>query len=322
MTFKIRLNPSGHHFELEGKETILRAGMLSGLNLAHNCMNGSCGKCQARLLDGDIEQIRHHDFRLTEQQKQEKQFLTCCYKPKTDLVLEMHELDTARQIPLQEIPVKVGKTELLTDDVMHLQLRTSRSKVLDFLAGQKVQLTLKDGSCLSLGISSCPCDGLNLRFHVRNAGGEFCSKIFPQLKKNEQILLKGPYGDFTLDETSDRPLLFIAWDTGFAQVQSIIDHVISETPDRSIHLYWLTDKDHYFENSCRAWNDVLDYFQYETLTCTLSDIPGVLSESLASINHLLQYEIYAVLPDEQLSELKQALEAIGFPATQLHTDVF
>lgn len=322
MSFNIRVLPSCHQFELEGKETILRAGMRSGLNLAHNCMNGSCGKCLAKLVDGEIEQTRHHDYALTPQQKQNGQFLTCCHQPLTDLVLEMHELDTVQEIPYQEVSAKVSRADLFADDVMHLQLRASRSQVLDFLAGQKVKLCLKDGSCIRLAISSCPCDGFNLRFHVRNAGGEFCSRVFEQLKKGEKILIKGPSGDFTLNESSHAPLIFIAWDTGFAQVQSIIDHVISESPERSIHLYWLSDRLHYFKNYCRAWDDVLDHFHYEILTCASSEVSSVLAAKMESIAQLGQHEIYAVLPDEGLSRFKQHLEEKKFPSGQLHTDVF
>jgi len=322
MSFKIRVTPSNHHFELEGKETILRAGMRSGLNLAHNCLNGSCGKCLARLVDGEIEQVRHHDYALTPQQQQDQQFLTCCHRPLTDLVLEMHELDTVQEVPYQEITVKVSKTDLFVDDVMHLQLRASRSQVLDFLAGQKVQLYLKDGSCVSLGISSCPCDGLSLRFHVRNSGGEFCRKVFPQLKKGEKILIKGPSGDFTLNESTDAPLVFIAWDTGFAQVQSIVDHVIAESAERNIRLFWLSDRVHYFENYCRAWDDVLDNFHYETFSCTLSDASSVISARIELIEGLVEHEIYAVLPGDVLSAVKQYLDDKGFPSSQLHTEIF
>ncbi len=311
MSFKITLKPSGHQFELDGRETILRAGMRSGFNLAHNCMNGSCGKCLAKLVDGDIEQTRHHDFALSDQQKQENQFLTCCYKPSSDLVLQMHELDTIQDIPYQEISVKVSKTERLSEEVLHLQLRASRSQVLDFLAGQKVQLCLKDGTCVQLGIASCPCDGLNLRFHVSKDGDEFSRKVFKLLKKGEKLLIKGPFGGFVLNEDSDKPLIFIAWETGFSQVQSIIDHVISETPDRCIQLYWLAEKKQYLENYCRAWNDVLDNFHYESVICSLQDISNVLSERLESIEQLLNHEIYTVLPAKQLKQLRDYLDSVG-----------
>lgn len=320
MSFKIIIEPSGHEFQPEGKETILRAGMRSGLNLAHNCMNGSCGKCLAELKQGKIEQVRHHDFRLSDQQKNDQQFLTCCHQPLSDLVLNMHELDTVQQIPYQEITVKVSRTELLADDVMHLQLRTSRSNVLDFLAGQKVQLTLKDTSSITLGVSSCPCDGLNLRFHFRNTGEERCNRIFTQFRKGEKLLISGPYGDFTLDESSDRPLIFLAWDTGFAQVQSIIDHVISESPERDIQLFWFSDKSHYFENYCRSWSDVLDNFHYETIDCDLSKLAVVVNAKIETASGLENHDIYSILPENDLSVLAKTLAESGFPAQQLHIE--
>ena len=167
MSFKVQLNPSRHEFDVEGKETILRAGMRSGLNLAHGCMNGSCGECAARLVRGELRQLRNHDFRLTEQQINEGVFLTCCYQPDSNLVLEMHQKHDPVEIRFQEINVKVSRLERLQDEVMLLHLRAPRSQVLDFLGGQRVSLCLPNGSCEVLGIASCPCDGHNLRFHIR-----------------------------------------------------------------------------------------------------------------------------------------------------------
>lgn len=322
MTFRVKLKPSDHQFDVEGRDTILRAGLNAGLNLAHNCMNGSCGGCTARLLDGEIEQTQSHDYQLTEQQKQEGEFLTCCYQPTTDLELQMHEKHDAVEIPFQEIIAKVAKIERLQDDVVLLQVRTPRSKVLDFLAGQRTSLCLPDGSCSVLGIASCPCDGMNLRFHLRHDDSRFSDQLFNHSRKGQQVMLFGPVGDFTLNEFSDRPLVFIAWESGFAQVQSLIDHAISINPDRQIALYWLSaiDRGHYLSNYCRAWRDTLDNFCYESI-----DLAPAGDDTLDSALHKLasqqqaldQSEVYAILPATELATVRRfLLETMSLPAEQ------
>jgi len=324
MSHRVELKASCHEFEVQAKESILEAGLRVGLNLPHSCMNGSCGDCVARLLEGSVQQSRNHDFRLTELQKQQGLFLSCCHKPVSDLLLEMRELHEAIEVPYQEVRAKVVKLEQLQDEVMQLHLRTARSKVLEFLAGQQVTLCCPDGTSMQLGIASCPCDGLNLRFHIRLGKDDFSRRVFEQLKKGTQLLLKGPCGEFTLNEASDRPLIFIASETGFAQVQSLIDHVISINPDREMDLYWLSavHRGHYLSNYCRMWRDVLDNFRYQSIDMqpvgemTFAATLELLSQLQTNLNAA---DIYAVLPSRQLEALEAYLEKLDFPCGQLKT---
>jgi CDP-4-dehydro-6-deoxyglucose reductase len=322
MTYKITLNPSGHEFELEGKETILRAGLRSGLNLAHYCMNGTCGECCARLLEGKIKHCRHHDFRLSEQQKKEQFFLTCCCQPGSDLVLEMPEQNDAQEIPFQEIAAKVSSIKPFSGYVMELHLRTPRSKVLDFLSGQSVVLEF-NGMQYEAGLSSCPCDGMNLRFHIPKDDSVFSKNLYDgNIEKNSQVMVKGPSGQFTLNEESTKNLVFLAWETGFSQVQSMIDHAISVDEDRHIQLFWLAGHQigHYHLNYCRAWEDVLDHFNFVNLLVddeTEDTVVSVMNLIASQVSADSDYEIYSVLPERFFQPLKQQLQAKNFPMEQL-----
>lgn len=326
MSFKVQLNPSQHEFDVEGKETILRAGMRAGLNLAHGCMNGSCGECSARLLQGDLKQLRSHDFQLAEQQKNQGVFLTCCYQPASDLQLEMHEKHDPVEMRFQEINVKVSRLERLQDEVMLLQLRAPRSQVLDFLGGQRVSLCLPNGSCAVLGIASCPCEGVNLRFHIRLSESGFSKYVFNGLRKGDPVLLFGPVGNFTLNEYSNRRLIFVASETGFAQVQSIIDHAISIDPDREIALYWLSAifRGHYLSNYCRAWRDTLDNFCYESIDLQPAgehSLETAMQKLVSQQNSLNESDIYAILPQEQLAWFEAFLKQRQFPMHQFTSEV-
>jgi CDP-4-dehydro-6-deoxyglucose reductase len=215
----------------------------------------------------------------------------------------MHEMSHPGELPLQQIDAKVSGLQQLQDDVMHLQLRLPRSQVMDFLAGQRAQLCLEDGSCLELGIASCPCDSHSLSFHVRRQPDDaFSNRVFEHLQKGKKVALSGPVGRFTLDEASSRPLIFIAWESGFAQIKSIIDHVVSIDPERQMFLHWLSalPQGHYLSNYCRSWRDALDNFNYQCVDLQplgeatfVSTLQGIAAQH----ENLEEFDIYAVLPE-------------------------
>ncbi|MGE5268155.1 MAG: hypothetical protein ACM3JG_00640, partial [Thiohalocapsa sp.] len=63
-------------------------------------------------------------------------------------------------------------------------------------------------------------------------------------------------------------LLFLACDTGFAPIKSLIEHAMALDVAEHMHLYWLAcgPGGHYLSNLCRAWADALDNFHYVPLS--------------------------------------------------------
>ncbi len=323
MSFKIRLRPSGHEFCAEPQNSVLEAGLLEGINLDHNCANGTCGECRARLVEGEIEQLRPHDYRLNGIERADGWFLMCCQRPASDMVIETHESDQPSDIPEQHIIAKVGKIERLQDDVMQFSIRTPRSRGLRFLAGQGVTLHFDGMRPKHLPIASCPCDSLQLRFHVRRRLDDpFSELVFERLKKGREVVLSGPIGDFTLDEESRRPLVFVAWESGFSPVASLIDHVIQKDPERQIHLYWLSaiPRGHYLSNYCRAWCDALDNFYYHSI-----DLQPWGSESYEAVfqrivrqhHPVSDWDMYLALPSAEQYRACNLLCEAGMPPTQM-----
>ena len=80
------------------------------------------------------------------------------------------------------------------------------------------------------------------------------------------LRIEGPRGEFVLKEESQRPLIFVACETGFAPVKSLIEHAMALDAAESLHLYWVApDGGHYLDNLCRSWSDALDDFRYRPL---------------------------------------------------------
>ena len=323
MTHKIRILPSGHEFSTEGRSSVLQAGLLEGLNLDHTCASGSCGKCKARLLGGELESLRPHDFRLSEADKSAGWFLMCCHSAASDLLIEAHESGIAADIPEQRIAGRVTRLQMLQDQVMQLSIRTPRSRGLQFLAGQGITLHIDGMRPIHLPIASCPCDAIQLRFHVRRRPGDpFSELLFERLKKGREVVISGPRGDFTLQEESQRPIVFVAWETGFAPVASLIEHVIQKDAEREIHLYWLSQypQGHYRTNQCRAWGDALERFFFHPVS-----LPPVGESTFAStFRHIVEshapladWDLYLAIPVTEQYEAGRMLLDAGLPPGQM-----
>ena len=274
MAAQVHIKNTGHEFFVDGTNSILEAGLSAGLALNYGCSNGNCGKCKAKLISGEIKKTRPHDYVFTESEKLQNYFLCCSNTAITEIEIEADEAGSEKDIPEQLIAAKVKKVDKLSDDVFILNLKTPRTNRLRFLAGQNVELSRGNLPALDIAIASCPCDDMNIQFHIpRNNNDPFTQYIFDELNSSDSIHIKGPKGSFILDEDSNKAIIFIAFDTGFASIKSLIEHAITLEHADFIHLYWLhTDKKPYMHNQCRAWDDALDNFKYQQQQYDNSDI--------------------------------------------------
>ena len=268
MAAHVKIIPSGHEFFVEGAASIMDAAIRAGLNLSYGCTNASCGLCKARVISGDVWKIREHDYILSEREKNIGYILICANTAITDLVLEAAEAATAEDLPAQTIHATVRRLENLSDDRLILHLQTPKSQTLRFMAGQRAKLVIAGELSATYPIASCPCDGHNLQFIIHNIpDNHFTETVFTRLKPSQNVAIRGPEGNFVLEDDSTRPILFIALDDGFAPMRSLIEHAISIDCAESLYLYWLVDQnsEHYMDSLCRSWRDALDNFYYTPL---------------------------------------------------------
>ncbi len=265
MAAQVHIKNTGHEFFVDGTNSILEAGLSAGLALNYGCSNGNCGKCKAKLISGEIKKIKPHDFVFSESDKLQNYFLCCSNTAITEIEIEADEAGSEKDIPAQQIAAKVKKVDTLTDDVLILNLKTPRTNRLRFLAGQNVILSRADLPSLEIPIASCPCDDMNIQFHIsKNDNNQFTRYIAEELNNSDSIHIEGPTGSFILNEDSNKPVIFIAFDTGFAPIKSLVEHAVTLEHAEFIHLYWIhTGEKPYMHNQCRAWEDALDNFKYQ-----------------------------------------------------------
>jgi CDP-4-dehydro-6-deoxyglucose reductase len=329
MTAHVRIVPSGHEFDVDGSDTLLESALRAGLALDYGCSIGSCGECKARIVSGEVRKTRHADYALTAAEKSAGAVLLCCHTAVGDLVIEADEAQGALDMPLQEIEAKVKSVSPLASDMLLLHLQTPRTRRLRFLAGQSVSLALPEGPATSLPIASCPCDDRNLHFHIRRRrGNAFVERVFGGMKNADAVRVTGPQGEFVLDEKSRRPLIFIATETGFPPIKSLIEHALALGVAETLSLYWIAAEGggRYYDNLCRAWSDALDNFRYVPLDLrTIGPDPGAMDDALERIvqRHPLagEHDLYVAGPPSLVDAAIRVLPELSVPRVQLFVNV-
>ena len=322
MTAHVQVKPSGREFFVDGNDSLLEAALRAGLSLDYGCSIGSCGKCKARIVSGQVHRTRHSDCALTAAEKNAGVVLMCCNTALTDLVMEAREAHGAADMPLQTIDARVKSVTPLGDDMRLLHLQTPRSNRLRFLAGQSASLSLAGGISAALPVASCPCDDRNLQFHIRRrAGDAFAERVFGGLKGVDSVRVEGPRGEFVLNEESHRALVFIAGESGFAPIKSLIEHAMALDVAESLHLVWVAagTGGHYLDNLCRSWGDALDDFRYTPLTAkgALADDEAVLRQVLQDHPRLVECDVYIAGPAPWAGAAEFQLLERGLPREQL-----
>ncbi len=325
MAAHVHLQKSGHEYFVEGNDSILDAGLRAGFHLDYGCSDGSCGKCMARVRSGIVKPIRSSRFELGEQRLQKGYTLLCCNTAVTDVVIDAPEAHHVNEIEQQRLTAQLRAAQLIDDDLLLLQLRTPTDQRLRFLAGQSATLVMDDDRA-EFAIASCPCEEHVLEFHVASADHALARRLFAEARPGMEFGVEGPHGEFVLNENSARSLVFIAWDTGFAPIKSLIEHAMALDSAESIELFWVHTRKQrpYLDNRCRSWADALDNFSYQAMQqdpamdgdAFVDDFISTISEARPQVK---AFDYYLVAPQAVVRHCDRDLQARGVPAAQIRS---
>ncbi|MBI3937343.1 MAG: CDP-6-deoxy-delta-3,4-glucoseen reductase [Betaproteobacteria bacterium] len=238
MPFQVTIKPSNHVFAVRDGETVLEAALREGFVIAYGCRNGACGTCKGKLLEGRVDYGRCQEHALPHAERQAGMALFCQARPLSDLAIECREIGAAKDIPIRKLPARVHRMRRLAPDVMLLHLKLPASERLQFLAGQYIDILLKEGRRRSFSMASPPHDDALLELHLRNYGGRFSRHVFDRMKEGDILRFEGPLGTFFLREESGKPVVFVAGGTGFAPIKAMIEDAFHRGVARELTLYW------------------------------------------------------------------------------------
>lgn len=332
MSFTIHIESSGHEFVAEDGEPVLAAALRQGLALPYSCRNGACGACKGQILSGSVDYGKYEDKALSPAEKAAGKALFCQAVPREDLVVEVREVAGAEGIAIKTLPVRVMRMQKLTHDVMALDLKLPKSVRLQFLAGQYIDILLRDGQRRSFSLANPPHDDEFLQLHIRHVpDGHFTDHVFNRMKARDLLRFQGPYGTFFLREESDRPIVLMAGGTGFAPVKSILEHAFAQGDDRPMHLFWgvRREPDLYLHECALSWAREHSHFRY---TPVLSEVEPANAWDGATgwvhgtvVQHypdLSGHQVYASGPPPMIEAGHAAFREHGLPEEHFHFDSF
>ena len=322
MEYKVTIANQQQSFLVQENETILEAAIRAGVSLNYGCSSGTCGLCKAQIISGSVKEIKTREYVIPESEKLQQFMLSCVCAAEQDLVIDAVVANTAADIPEQVLNVKVRKVEQLSTHVIKLLVQTPRTKRLRFLAGQYLQVNVAECESSFLSIASCPCEDRLIELHMRLAIDDSDSQqVATDIRQGDSIELRGPYGDFTYDDNANRPVLLFAFDTGFAPIKSLLEHITAQEQELSIHLIWMScgEDGLYLHNLCRSWQDAFDGFTYHGVTLNQSlqqlaadpmqscaTVESHIAEAMQLHNDLSCHDIYVAAPEPAIELFKQA----------------
>ncbi len=332
MAFQVKLCNSGRQFDVDESETVLAAALRSGYVIPYSCRSGSCGSCKARIVSGSVDYGDYSGNVLTEADHEQGIALLCQARPLEDLVVDAREVTVAEGIEIKLLPCRVSRLQRLNHDVMGVSLQLPRNKLFNYLAGQYIDILLRDGRHRSFSVANMPRQDDDLQLHVRLVpGGFFTQQIFNTMKERDLLRFQGPLGTFFLREDSDRPVILMAGGTGFAPIKAIIEAAIEHNIERPMHLFWGArgEQDLYMDDLARQWADRHAHIRYTPVLSEAGPEParagkiGWVHEAVVErYPDLSRHEVYMSGPPPMIDAGCSAFEQTGLPGENLFFDSF
>jgi len=332
MSHRIRIRPSGHEFEVEADESVLDAALRNGHVLPYGCRNGTCAACLGKVVSGEVDYPGELPPAISEAEVAAGQALLCQAQPRSDCEIEVTEIDQPQDIVVRSLPVRVTCIEPVAHDVSLLRLKLPAAERLQFLAGQYIDILLRDGRRRSFSLANPPHDDEQLELHVRRVGGgRFSDRLLSDMREKALLRFEGPHGSFFLREDSDRPIILMAGGTGFAPIKSIVEHAIAAGIERPMHLFWgvRAARDLYMDDLARGWAAEHDFIDYTPVLSEPAEEDAWTGETgfvheavVRACPDLSGHQVYMSGPPPMIEAGRQAFRAAGLPRDELFFDSF
>ena len=333
MAFTVTNQRNDGSFESNPGETILDAALRDNRIFPYGCRSGVCGACKCTLVSGEVDYGDYEEFALSDEEKAAGQVLICQAVPNSDVVIDVNEVKTGENIQIKMLPCRVGRIDRLAEDVVRVFLTLPKTQEFNFVAGQYIDILMKDGQRRSFSIANLPSrvkdEGLEL--HIRHVpGGHFTPRVFNAMKERDLLRLEGPFGTYFLQTEGERPIIMVAGGTGFSPVKGLIEQAMAENPEFQIHLFWgaRDEQDLYLDNVARDWERRFPHFRYtpvlsDSQSSSWTGATGWVHDTVAaSYDDFSGHDIYASGPPVMVDAVREALRAKGMRTDHFFFDSF
>jgi propane monooxygenase reductase component len=337
-THTVRFEPVGIEIEADEDETVLAAAFRQGVMLMHGCKEGQCSACKSFLLDGDVDLDRYSTFALPDFEEAEGWTLLCRAHPYSDLEVELINYDEEvlrSGAPLRTVQTTVAQVAELTHDIRLLRLKVDDDEPLQFRPGQYVDILIPghDDEHRSFSMANTSSAPDELEFMIKlYPGGRFSGLLADgSLKAGDTLSVTGPYGVFTLRESSPRRLVFIGGGAGMAPILCLLRSMAEARVERPAAYYYgaRTAADLFHIEELERLGSALPEFTFVPALSEAGDDNGWSGETGLitdvvdrSEGDLAEVDAYLCGPPPMVDAAIALLEARGVPEAHVYFDKF
>jgi propane monooxygenase reductase subunit len=332
----VKLEPVGIEIDVREDETVLEAAFRQGITLAHGCKQGQCSACKCFLLSGEVDLERYSTFALSDYEQEEGYTLLCRAHVYSDLEVELLHYDEemlTSGVPIRTVRTYVDKIDPLTHDIYKLCLVLDAEKPFEFHAGQYVDIQIP-GTDEKRSFSMCntPAVSDRLEFMIKiYRGGRFSGLLEGGLVVGDEVLVRGPYGVFTLREHSNADLIFIGGGAGMAPIWSLLNSMCERGIERNATYYYgaRTRDDLFYRHELELLSERMPGFRLVTALSdpspdtTWNGEVGRVTDVVDRLEgDLTGFEAYVCGPPPMIDASIPMLGAHGLPEARIFYDKF
>jgi CDP-4-dehydro-6-deoxyglucose reductase len=236
---------------------------------------------------------------------------------------------TAKKNQDKKLTCKIQSIEYLTHDVAQVFLKIQKNELLQYFAGQHIELIHPDFSSRSFSVANYTSTNIGLlELHVRLIdGGKFTQMLCGELRENLRLQIDGPKGNCYLKQGSTKSVILVAGSTGFGPIKSIIEYVIETGVDRQIYIYWgVREEVDLYMNLPQQWATEYDNIHYIPVLSDSNDVAwkgrtGLVHRSVVNdFDVLTDHEVYAFGPPAMVKSLARTLADKGLVQEDFSSD--
>jgi len=308
-------------YSCEPEETVLDSLLRQDVDISYACKKGTCQSCMLRCTDGSPPKESQNNLKDT--LKSQNYFLACCCVPEHDMAIRLPDQSEI----FSEGTVIVN--ELLNRNTILLIVECH--DILEYKAGQFVNLQREDGLTRSYSIANTPQETKTLEFHIRRLpGGKFSEWVHDILKVGDKLSVSEPQGHcFYIPERKEQGILLVGTGSGLAPLVGILTDALSHGHSGNIHLFHGSSEkeDLYRIDEMRQLAKKHENFSYTPCISGGNLVDGfeagrANTVALAKVTDLKGWRVFLCGHPEMISQMKTQVFLKGVSIDDIYTDAF